>query len=187
MSDVIDFNKIKNTATDKDIDKFEQYISDLYFSVAQGTVTMGDMINKVNKYKEENNISDEKFESLQKKLVERYSSQFGIDFNNIEGELSKMGVNPSDLSGYEDTRKEIGFREKYGKSLTSSQNKVYTISNKLNNLTIEMDKENVTLISEKKIDLDDNELHEFLVSYKKIIKDKKLEITMCENVKRYQY
>ena len=37
MSDrIVDFNELKNKARDKDIDKFESYIYDLYYSVAQG-------------------------------------------------------------------------------------------------------------------------------------------------------
>lgn len=45
----------------------------------------------------------------------------------------------------------------------------------------------VILVSEKNIDLNDNELNEFLCSYKKVIEDKKINIVICENVKNYEY
>ncbi len=45
----------------------------------------------------------------------------------------------------------------------------------------------IVLISEKNIDLNDNELNEFLCSYKKVIEDKKINIILCENKKSYEY
>ena len=47
--------------------------------------------------------------------------------------------------------------------------------------------EEVILTSEGKIDLTDIELNEFLCSYKKVVNDKNLVITICENVKEYEY
>ncbi len=44
MSDdrIIDFNDLKNKVKDSDVDKFEQYIYNLYFSVMDGSMTMAE-------------------------------------------------------------------------------------------------------------------------------------------------
>ena len=55
------------------------------------------------------------------------------------------------------------------------------------NLKILLENEKVILISEKNIDLTDNELNEFLCSYKKVVDDKALNISICENSKQYNY
>ena len=70
MSEIINFNDLKNKATDKDLDKFEQYMYSLYSSVVQGTLTMSDFMEKIQEYMGKNNISQEKFVNIQKKLME---------------------------------------------------------------------------------------------------------------------
>ncbi len=52
MSEIINFNDLKNKATDKDLDKFEQYMYSLYSSVVQGTLTMSDFMEKIQEYME---------------------------------------------------------------------------------------------------------------------------------------
>ena len=54
-------------------------------------------------------------------------------------------------------------------------------------IDIILDKENVILRSIKSIDLKDLELNEFLCSYKKVVDDKPLNISLCENMKAYEY
>ena len=44
---IIDFNELKNRAKDKDVDKFESYIYDLYYSMAEGTLTMGEFTKNI--------------------------------------------------------------------------------------------------------------------------------------------
>ncbi len=96
MSDdrIIDFNELKNKVKETDIDKFENYMFELYFSVSQGSMTMGQFTSKIYEYMRENNISNEKFMKIQKKLLERY----GVDEAEIESQLKNMGINPNDLS-----------------------------------------------------------------------------------------
>lgn len=96
MSDdrVIDFNELKNKVKETDIDKFENYMYDLYFSVADGSLTMAEFTSKIYDYMRENNISNEKFMNIQKKLLERY----GVDEAEIDRQMRNMGINPNDLS-----------------------------------------------------------------------------------------
>ena len=81
----------------------------------------------------------------------------------------------------------MSFQEKYKDRLRISTVNNYYISNEKNNLKIITENEEVILTSEGKIDLSDIELNEFLCSYKKVVNDKNLVITICENVKEYEY
>ena len=96
MSDdrIIDFNELKNKVKETDIDKFENYMYNLYFSVADGSMTMAQFTSKIYDYMRENNISNEKLMNMQKKLLERY----GVDEAEIERQLKSMGINPNDIN-----------------------------------------------------------------------------------------
>ena len=63
----------------------------------------------------------------------------------------------------------------------------YFIKNDKNNVGILTEGENVILKSSGKIDLNDLELNDFLCSYKKVIDDNTLKISICEDVKDYEY
>ena len=81
----------------------------------------------------------------------------------------------------------MGFQEKYKNRLTTKSIQNYSIKNSKNDITIYLDNNEVMINSSGKIDLTDNELNEFLCSYKKILKDDKLNISLCENVNNYIY
>ena len=53
MDGIINFDEIKNKAKDKDVDKLEQYIYSLYYSLAQGEITMGDLSKSISEYMEQ--------------------------------------------------------------------------------------------------------------------------------------
>lgn len=187
MDKIIDFNELKNRATDKEIDKFEQYIYSMYYSVATGDLSMAEFSKKVREYMQENNISEEKFFNIQKEFMKRY----GFDMENIEKEMKNYGINftQGNLNNdYEITRKMIGFQEKYKSRIGNSNNVItYYIKNDKNNLSIHLDRENVLLQSEGSINLQDDELGEFLCSYKKLLDDRQLTMSICEFCKKYTY
>ena len=95
-------------------------------------------------------------------------------------------MNNSGLN-YETMKKTIGFQEKYKSRISTKAMSEYFIKNEKNDLKVLLENEDVILISEKNIDLNDNELNEFLCSYKKVIEDKKIQIVLCENIKSYEY
>ena len=47
--------------------------------------------------------------------------------------------------------------------------------------------EKIMNLDEEYQKLTDNELNEFLCSYKKLLDDKQIKILICENVKNYEY
>lgn len=186
MDGIINFDEIKNKAKDKDVDKLEQYIYSLYYSLAQGEITMGDLSKGISEYVENNNISQEKFLNIQQKLMERY----GVNPEDITSQMKSMGIdipNIDQMTDYEKMRKTLSFKDKYGSKLTTKVLNSYFIKNDINELEIIMNEENITLKSIKNIDLNDNELNEFLCSYKKLMEDKSLNIDICENIKNYNY
>ncbi|MBD7911645.1 DUF3867 domain-containing protein [Clostridium cibarium] len=178
---IIDFNELKNKAKEKDVDKLEDYMYSLYYEMAEGKITMAEFTQKIYKYMEENNISQDKFLNIQKKLMERY----GFDSSIIDDQLKKVGVN-IDVS-YESIKKTMGFQEKYKSGLENKTVFIYKIKNDKNNVEITMEEENVIIQSEGKIDLGDLELSDLLCSYKKVRGDKLLSIKLCENIKKYEY
>lgn len=185
MSDrIIDFNEIKNKAKDKDVDKFEEYIYSMYYQMAEGKLNMADFSKNIMKYMEENNISQDKLMNIQKKFLERY----GFDSSTLENQFNMSGLDFSGLGlNYNNVKKTIGFQEKYKDRISVKSISEYFIKNDKNDLKVLLENEKVILISEKNIDLNDNELNEFLCSYKKILEDKKLNIVICENIKKYEY
>lgn len=207
MSDdrIIDFNELKNKVKDSDIDKFENYMYNLYFSVADGSMTMAQFTSKIYEYMRENNISNEKFIKMQNKLMERY----GIDPSDLDQQIKNMGLNPNsisinDLSNFGATKntqsstntvnekiydhidKNSEFYKKYNKVLENKDLIITFLKDEVNDIKIIIEQEKVTLISEHDINLVDAKLNELLLSYKSMYNDK-LKVTICENCKEYDY
>jgi hypothetical protein len=186
---IVDFNELKNKAKDKDVDKFEEYMYGLYYSVAEGKLSMADFTKNIMKYMEDNNISQEKFFNMQKKLMERY----GFDSSFLENQMKAFGIDPNSLGNiganqnYEVMRKTMSFTEKYNGKTIPKNVITYNILNEVNDLELIMEGKNVLLKSSKKIDLKDVELNEFLCSYKKLQEDNNLKISICENIAKYDY
>ena len=196
MSDdrIIDFNDLKNKVKDSDVDKFEQYIYNLYFSVMDGSMSMAEFSRKIFDYMTDNNISQEKFMNIQKKFMERY----GMDSEEIEKQLksfgidlSAVGMNNIDLNdisseNLESIKKSAGFYEKYGSKISPKSCISTYIKNNENDIDIIIDQHKVTLLSSKKINLMDAELNEFLLAYKNML-NKKIKVVLCENYTGYDY
>lgn len=186
MDRIIDFNEIKNKANEKDIDKFEGYIYELYYSFSQGKITMAQLNKDVLDYMEKNNISQEKFFNIQKELMKRY----GVNMDDIQNNMQNMGIDTSMLNikeDYEKVRKTLSFQEKYHGKVTIKPFSTYSIKNSHNDLEIMLNEENVIIKSIKNINLSDSELNEFLCSYKKVVDGKNLKVSLFENVKEYEY
>ena len=81
----------------------------------------------------------------------------------------------------------MSFQEKYKDRIKVKPITEYYIKNDKNNLTILLDQNNVILKSSEKIDLSDNELNEFLCSYKKTVEEELLKISICEDTREYDY
>ena len=149
---VVDFNELKNKVRDKDVDKFESYIYDLYYSVATGSMTMGDFTKKVTEYMNDNNISQEKFFNIQKEMLKRY----GFDLGNIEEQMKgfNMGMgmpNMATQDNYEQLRKNASFQEKYKGQLSVKNLNVCTIKNDLNELEIFLNEKELIIKSNNKV------------------------------------
>lgn len=193
MDRVIDFNEIRNKANEKasekdmnkDIDKIESYMYSLYYKMAEGKLNMSEFTKEMTTYMEENNISQDKFLKMQTKLMERY----GLDTSTFEQQLKSLGINniKADTNTYEKARKTMSFQEKYKDRMEIKGVSTYYIKNERNNVMIFVESESVILKSPGKIDLADLELNDFLCSYKKVLEDKPLKVSMCEEVKEYMY
>lgn len=197
MSDdrIIDFNELKNKVKDSDVDKFEQYIYNLYFSVMDGKMSMAEFSRKIFDYMRDNNISQEKFMKIQKQFMERY----GMDTEEVEKQLRNFGIDPSTAGFMSDNtsskvstedlesfKKSAGFYEKYGEKIQPKSCITTFIKNDLNDINVIIDQEKIMLCSDKKINLMDSELNEFLLEYKNMF-SKKIKVVMCETTNKYDY
>ncbi|WP_312651297.1 DUF3867 family protein [Proteiniclasticum sp.] len=178
MSDVIDFNELKNKVRDKDIDDFESYIFNLYGQMGAGTQDIASINKAIVDYMEKNSISYEKFMEIQTRLMERY----GVSMEDIQSQY-----NLTNNDEYKKYRKQLGFMDKYKGKITDYSGFYYEIRNSVNDLSLFLNKTVVIITSKVKVDLADNELNEFLVSYKKLQDDKKLQIRISENYREYDY
>jgi hypothetical protein len=178
LSDVIDFNDLKNKVRDKDIDDFEAYIFNLYGEMGTGKQTIASINKAIMEYMEKNSISYEKFMEIQTRLMERY----GVSMEDIQSQY-----NLTNNEDYQKYRKQLGFMDKYKGKLKEYSGFHYEIRNERNELTIFLNKTIVVITSEKQVDLTDNELNEFLVSYKKLQDDATLQIRISENYREYDY
>ncbi|MBO1263948.1 DUF3867 family protein [Proteiniclasticum sp. SCR006] len=178
MSDVIDFNDLKNKVRDKDIDDFEAYIFNLYGEMGTGKQTIASINKAIMEYMEKNSISYEKFMEIQTRLMERY----GVSMEDIQSQY-----NLTNNEDYQKYRKQLGFMDKYKGKLKEYSGFHYEIRNERNELTVFLNKTIVVITSEKQVDLADNELNEFLVSYKKLQDDATLQIRISENYREYDY
>ena len=175
MSDdrIINFNDLKNKVKETDIDKFEQYVYDLYYSLMNGNMNMAEFSRKIMNYMQENDISQEKFLNIQKKFMERY----GMDSNMVDEQLKHFGIDPQatefKVEDVQKAQQSINFYEKY-------------IKNDINDIEISIDQEKVILYSSKKISLMDSELNEFLLGYKNML-NKSVRVVICENYSEYDY
>jgi len=178
LSDVIDFNELKNKVRDKDIDDFESYIFNLYGQMGAGTQDIASINKAIVDYMEKNSISYEKFMEIQTRLMERY----GVSMEDIQSQY-----NLTNNDEYKKYRKQLGFMDKYKGKITDYSGFYYEIRNSVNDLSLFLNKTVVIITSKVKVDLADNELNEFLVSYKKLQDDKKLQIRISENYREYDY
>ncbi|MBP2031348.1 hypothetical protein J2Z42_000013 [Clostridium algifaecis] len=179
---IVNFSEIKNKAREKDVEKIEDYVYGLCYDMAQGKLNMEDFSKNIQKYMEENNISPEKMFNIQKELMKRY----GLNMEDIEKQMKNMGIDVPEVyknADYESVRKTLSFQEKYKDGIGSE---VFTTYN-INGINIYINGEKVLLESPGKINLEDLDLNEFLCSYKKVVKDKKLKISICENVGTFEY
>lgn len=174
MSDVIDLNKFKNKVRDKDINELENYIYSLYYKLAEGKLTMAELNVEVSKYLADNNISETKFMEIQKKLIERY----GYDPSIVDQQFGEGSLN---------LRIASTLKTKYGNSLTEGFMIKKTIKNDRNDVTIICSSKEVFIYSKGSVDIEDNELNEFLVSYKRQCADENLKIVVSSNTSSYDY
>ncbi len=175
MSDVIKFEDIKNKARDKDVNQFEDYIFKKYYEVAEGKMSMADLNRDIMQYMSEHDISQEKFSEIQIKLMERY----GYDAEEFKKLIPEIKDSPLNVG--------MTLKAKYGNSLEIVSVLRKTIKNEKNDLILYCEGDDVTILSEKEVDLEDNELHDFLVSYRRQHGEEQLKIKMGDSLSEFIY
>lgn len=195
MSDekIINFKDMKDKVKPSDVDKFDEYIYSLFGEVASGNISMFEFTSRITKYMEENNISKEKFIELEKQMLQRY----GFDIDNIEEEMKKLQNENSQekISNFvkewegmdnNSVARRLGFYDYYAKQLKETNVLELNVKNEKNDVRILLDKNKITLISEKKIDLSDSEINQIITYYRGTMNEP-LKVLICEATNQYDY
>ncbi|WP_101772449.1 DUF3867 family protein [Peptostreptococcus faecalis] len=195
MSDekIIDFKNLQEKIKDSDLDKFEKYIYNMYDEVVSGKVSMFEFSSKIADYMKENNISEEKFVNMQKKLMQRY----GLDPDTMEEEMERINKTVTGervFKGSEEaigldaikTGRKINFYERHKDDIKEKKILEYTLKTDKNDVKILLERNQITLISEQKIDLSDQEINLLIADYRETTNEK-IKILICEASNSYFY
>lgn len=196
MSDdkVISFSKRKPKVNSFEVDKFEDFISDLMYEFNIGQASMFEVSRRLNQYMNENNFSPAKFDEIEKELLLRY----GLDIDSIQDNIKEHLFTDNEVTGdigalNKDEREKnramlnrLGFYDLYEKHIKEHKILELTIKNDVNDIRMLLDDDNVTLISEKKIDFSDDSVNKALAHYRSS-REKPIKVTICEATSQYEY
>lgn len=200
MSDekIISFEDIRNRVKESDIDLFEEFIGEEIMDLDyEGDLNLLDFIKKVSDYQEENNIPNKKFLDMQKQFMERYGFEL---VNPSPEELEKIKKSLNSKANI-DKLKSLDMNNPVSMIRTSVllslradfEDKAYEkniiqldLKNDKNDLKIIFNGENVTVISENKIDFSDEDINKAIANYRVIVGDS-IRVQICEATNSYDY
>ncbi|MDU0964016.1 DUF3867 family protein [Peptostreptococcus anaerobius] len=200
MSDekIISFEDIRNRVKESDIDLFEEFIGEEIMDLDyEGDLNLLDFIKKVSDYQEENNIPNKKFLDMQKQFMERYGFEL---VNPSPEELEKIKKSLNSKANI-DKLKSLDMNNPVSMIRTSAllslradfEDKAYEkniiqldLKNDKNDLKIIFNGENVTVISENKIDFSDEDINKAIANYRVIVGDS-IRVQICEATSSYDY
>lgn len=200
MSDekIISFEDIRNRVKESDIDLFEEFIGEEIMDLDyEGDLNLLDFIKKVSDYQEENNIPNKKFLDMQKQFMERYGFEL---VNPSPEELEKIKKSLNSKANI-DKLKSLDMNNPVSMIRTSAllrlradfEDKAYEkniiqldLKNDKNDLKIIFNGENVTVISENKIDFSDEDINKAIANYRVIVGDS-IRVQICEATNSYDY
>lgn len=200
MSDekIISFEDIRNRVKESDIDLFEEFIGEEIMDLDyEGDLNLLDFIKKVSDYQEENNIPNKKFLDMQKQFMERYGFEL---VNPSPEELEKIKKSLNSKANI-DKLKSLDMNNPVSMIRTSAllslradfEDKTYEkniiqldLKNDKNDLKIIFNGENVTVISENKIDFSDEDINKAIANYRVIVGDS-IRVQICEATNSYDY
>lgn len=178
---IIKFDKLKDKIYDNEYDKFMNYMKSINADYINGRITFADLSNKLNEYLAELSKSGIDVYDFQKKIIKNSglsSDIFDIEIEKLKSNESKTGSNYDKLIMNSFKSVFSNIKEKHIMRLD--------IKNEFNDLTMVIDEDTISLISEKKINFADNELNEVILTYKELT-GRKLKILACEATKIYEY
>ena len=200
MSDekIISFEDIRNRVKESDIDLFEEFIGEEIMDLDyEGDLNLLDFIKKVSDYQEENNIPNKKFLDMQKQFMERYGFEL---VNPSPEELEKIKKSLNSKANI-DKLKSLDMNNPVSMIRTSAllslradfEDKAYEkniiqldLKNDKNDLKIIFNGENVTVISENKIDFSDEDINKAIANYRVRVGDS-IRVQICEATNSYDY
>ncbi len=200
MSDekIISFENIRNRVKESDIDLFEEFVGEEIMDLDyEGDLNLLDFIKKVSDYQEENNIPNKKFLDMQKQFMERYGFEF---VNPSPEELEKINNSINSKANIDKLRSLdmnnpvsmirtaalLNLRSDFEDKAHEKNIIQLDLKNDKNDLKIIFNGENVTVISENKIDFSDEDINKAIANYRVIVGDS-IRVQICEATNSYDY
>lgn len=191
MSDekIINFADIKNRVTEEDVDAFEAFMSKELLNLdLNPELDMVGFANKISEYQERHNISNEKFMEIQTKMIERYG--FTASDDNLMQQEKKATEELNKRFRESDTyiymSAIFGLNAIFDDKVEEKRTLQLDIKNDKNDLRMIFSGTTVTIISEKKIDLSDDNINKAISRYRESA-EKTIRIQICEASNAYDY
>lgn len=191
MSDekIINFADIKNRITEEDVDAFEAFMSKELLNLdLNPELDMVGFANKISEYQERHNISNEKFMEIQTKMIERYG--FTASDDNLMQQEKKATEELNKRFRESDTyiymSAIFGLNAIFDDKVEEKRTLQLDIKNDKNDLRMIFSGTTVTIISEKKIDLSDDNINKAISRYRESA-EKTIRIQICEASNAYDY
>lgn len=181
---IIKFGKLQEKWEEQELDKLEAFMNSMVNDFISGKLSMAELSINIEKYRRENNISEEKMMKLQSKLVQNLGMSMGIQNVDEEIEAIKEKIE-KDMPEFKGA-KNIIFKDYYKDKIHEKTISQMNVKNEKNDLKLIIEENLITIITEKKVDFSDDELNEIIANYKQCTNDT-LKIISCEATKIYEY
>lgn len=181
---IINFDKLQEKWDEQEVDKFEAFLNSQMDGVFSGRLTMAEFSKSMRQYQQENNISNEKLIELQKKILSKMGVD--LDLNELDKEIANLEEVMKDEDGKTINIRKMAFFDYFSDKIETKEIPQMKMENGKNNLSLQFDGNQITIISEKQVDFSDDELNEIIAGYKESVEGS-LKIITCEATKIYEY
>ena len=181
---IIKFGKLQEKWEEQELDKLETFMNCLVNEFIAGNMSMGELSVKIEKYRRENNISEEKMNKLQSKLVQKLGASMGIE--DVEKEMKNIKEKVEEELPEVKSAGSFIFKDFYRNILTEKRISEISLKNEKNDIKLLIDGNTITIVTEKKVDFSDDKLNEIIASYRECVEGT-LKIISCEATKIYEY
>ena len=183
MSDIIDINQLRNKVSEKDVNEFKEFIFGLYDKLEEGKIFVGDITEQMDKYADENGMTEEKLCNLREELIKELTDEVGINIDELEKQVEGTDFN-LELG---DFKEQLKFQDENINNISIKGIFKHRINNEFNDMLIILEGNKAYILTEDKPDYDDKELKSLIGNYKKNHNKGEMEVIVLKEIDRFEY